>query len=108
MVPAIRALLGDPQAGDDPSEPALLGADLPANDGRQDYVRATLSLKEVVATTAAGEQRLAVATATPHARQDSSMLGILARSDALIVRPAHAPPAGAGKACRIIRIERFC
>ena len=40
VVPAIRALLGDPKAGADRSEPALLGADMPANDIRQDYMRA--------------------------------------------------------------------
>ena len=43
LVPAIRALLGDPDAGNDPSEEARLGADLAENDGRQDYLRATLA-----------------------------------------------------------------
>ena len=36
------------------------------------------------------------------------MLGVLARSDALIVRAPHAPAAEAGDACRIIRLDRFC
>jgi molybdopterin molybdotransferase len=93
MVPAIRAMLGDPRAGADRTEAALLGADLPANDARQDYLRATLR---------PGGDGPSVATA--HAVQDSSMLSVLAASDALIVRPRNAPPARAGEPCRIIRL----
>ncbi|HEX8662915.1 MAG TPA: gephyrin-like molybdotransferase Glp [Beijerinckiaceae bacterium] len=96
VVPAIRRLLGDPSAGDDPTEPAILGANLPANDGRQDYLRAAL---------AASPDALPVATAFPV--QDSSMLSVLARADALLVRPPHAPPAKAGAPCRVIPLERF-
>jgi molybdopterin molybdotransferase len=96
VVPAIRALVGDPTAGDDASEPALLGADLRANDSRQDYLRATL---------APSRDSLPVATALP--AQDSSMLGILAQADALIVRPPHAPAARSGEPCRIIRLAPF-
>jgi molybdopterin molybdotransferase len=96
VVPAIRALLGDPTAGDDPSEAALLGADLRANDGRQDYLRATLT---------PARDGLPVATALP--AQDSSMLGILAQADALIVRPPHAPAAAKGEPCRVIRLAPF-
>jgi molybdopterin molybdotransferase len=96
VVPAIRALLGDRGAGDDPAEPATLGADLPANDARQDYMRAAL---------AHPPDALPVATAFPV--QDSSMLSTLARSDALLIRPAHAPAAKAGDLCRVIRLDRF-
>jgi molybdopterin molybdotransferase len=95
-VPAIRAMLGDPLAGADPAEPARLGADLRANDGRQDYLRATLS---------PSLDDLPVAAALP--AQDSSMLGMLARADALIVRPPHAPAVQSGEACRIIRLANF-
>ena len=108
LVPAIRALVHDPTAGADPTETGVLGTDLPANDERQDYLRATLGALEVIAATAAGQQRLLVPAASAHARQDSSMLGVLERSEALIVRPPRAPPAKAGEACRIIRLERFC
>jgi molybdopterin molybdotransferase len=94
VMPAIRRLLGDPEAGADPSEAALLTTPLPANDRRQDYLRATL------APSASG-----LPMATPHPRQDSSMLSVLARSDALIVRPPHAPAAEAGEPCRIIRLS---
>jgi molybdopterin molybdotransferase len=95
-VPAIHALLGQPGAAEDLTEPAILGVDLPANDQRQDYLRAALY--------AAPE---GWPVATPQARQDSSMLAVLARSEALLVRPPHAPPAKAGDPCRIIRLDRF-
>lgn len=95
VVPAIRALQGDPQAGADRSEPATLGHDLPANDGRADYMRASLALEP---------GRLPVATA--ERRQDSSMLAVLGRSEALLIRAPHAPAAGAGEPCRIMRLNR--
>jgi molybdopterin molybdotransferase len=104
LVPAIRALLGDTDAGADPSEPALLGSDLRANDGRQDYLRAALSPGSVTQD----GQSVTLPIATPHAKQDSSMLTTLARSAALLVRVPHAPAASAGDPCRVIRLDRFC
>ncbi|GJE28865.1 molybdopterin molybdotransferase MoeA [Methylobacterium organophilum] len=95
VVPAIRALLGDPRAGADRSEPALLGRDMPANDQRQDYLRARLDT---------APDRLPVATAEN--RQDSSMLAVLGQSEALLIRPPHAPAAQTGEPCRIIRLDR--
>lgn len=95
MVPAIRAMLADPDAGKDRTEAAVLGADLPANDARQDYLRATL---------APGRDGPPVATA--QAVQDSSMLSVLAASDALIVRPPHTAAARAGDFCRVLRLDR--
>ena len=95
VVPAIRALLGDPKAGADRSEPALLGRDLPENDGRQDYLRAHLET---------APDRLPVAH--PENRQDSSMLAVLGASEALLIRPPHAPAARAGEPCRILRLDR--
>ena len=92
LIPLIRALAGDPQAGADPTEAAVLGCDLPANDSREDYLRATLA-------PGAG-----LPVATPFGRQDSSMLRVLARSHCLVVREPHAPAAKAGEACRIIRL----
>jgi len=108
LIPAVRALLGDPAAASDPTETGLLGADLSANDARQDYVRAALTGKEILVDTPGGRQPLWVPLATPHARQDSSMLALLARSEALIVRAPAAPAARAGEICRFIRLERFC
>ncbi|WP_132257351.1 gephyrin-like molybdotransferase Glp [Methylobacterium segetis] len=95
VVPAIRALVGDPRAGTDRDEPATLGRDLPANDGRADYMRACLDT---------APDRLPVAH--PEARQDSSMLSVLGQAEALLVRPPHAPAAKAGESCRILRLDR--
>ncbi|MGU3327526.1 gephyrin-like molybdotransferase Glp [Methylobacterium mesophilicum] len=95
VVPAIRALQGDPQAGADRSELATLARDLPANDGRADYMRATLALEP---------GRLPVAD--PEKRQDSSMLAVLGRAEALLIRAPHEKAAKAGDACRIIRLDR--
>jgi molybdopterin molybdotransferase len=93
VLPLIEALLGVPQPDRDRSEPGTLGRDLPANDEREDYLRSELAL------TAAGWQ------ATPFEKQDSSMLGTLARADALAIRPAFAKPAKKGDPCRIIRLR---
>jgi molybdopterin molybdotransferase len=108
LVPAIRALLGDPHAEDDPAEDAILGADLPANGDRQDYMRAALQFQDIPLTLAQGPARLRLPVAMPHLVQDSSMLSILERSDALLVRPPHAPAVQAGEPCRIVRLARFC
>jgi molybdopterin molybdotransferase len=91
--PLIRALLGDPSAGADATEPARLGADLPANGVRQDYLRATLALD--------GESGW-VATALP--QQDSSLVRTLAEADALLVRAPYALPARKGDPCRVLRL----
>jgi molybdopterin molybdotransferase len=97
LVPLLRALQGDPDAGADPTEPAILGRDVPANDGRQDYLRARIE--------PAGDDPLP--RVTPARTQDSSMLRLLAEADVLLLRTAHAPPAAAGDPCRIIRLARF-
>ena len=91
LKPLIGALLGDPYA--DMSEAAVLGGDLPANDWRQDYLRASLA-----------ERRDAPPVATAFPLQDSSMLSTLAAADCLIIRPPLAPPARAGEPCRIVRL----
>jgi molybdopterin molybdotransferase len=92
LIPLIRALAGDPQAGADHSEAAVLGCDLPANDSRQDYLRATLHTGQ------------GLPVATPFGQQDSSMLRVLANAHCLVARPPQAPAARAGDACRIIRL----
>ncbi len=95
VVPAIRALLGDPDAGADRSEPAILGCDLPENDLRQDYLRARIE------TAPDG-----LPIVHPENRQDSSMLLILGSAEALLIRAPHAPAAKAGEPCRVIRLDR--
>ncbi len=94
MAPVMQRMLGRP-AGGPPTETAALGADLPANDEREDYLRATLSTDD------AGR-----AVATPFAKQDSSMLSRLAAADALIVRPPRAGPAAAGDSVAIIPLSK--
>jgi molybdopterin molybdotransferase len=94
LVPLIRHLQGDPNAGAPRDEPAILGDELPANDARKDYLRARLSRDP--------EGRR---VATPASRQDSSMLRVLADSNCLIIRDPHASAARAGEACRILRME---
>jgi molybdopterin molybdotransferase len=73
---------------------AVLGGDLPENDERADYLRATL---------ARGPDGRPVATALPV--QDSSMLAPLAAAGCLLIREPHAPPARAGSPCTILRLE---
>jgi molybdopterin molybdotransferase len=92
VVPAIRALLGDATSWP-PTETAVLASDLAANDLRQDYLRATLEHRP-------GELPLV----NPFAKQDSSMLGLLARADALVIRAAHASASSAGERVEIIRL----
>lgn len=108
LIPAIRALLGDARPDLDPAEDAVLGADLPANGPRQDYMRASLACEEFEIALSQGPARMLLPVATPHMIQDSSVLSILERSQALLVRPPHAPAAQAGEPCRIIRLARFC
>jgi molybdopterin molybdotransferase len=92
LVPLIRRLAGRGDIEPAP-EPALLGCDLPDNDERADYLRATL---------AANRGGLPVATPAP--AQDSSMLTPLAGADCLLVREPHAPAAKAGEPCSIVRL----
>lgn len=75
------------------SSKAKLGAALPANDLRQDYIRAKL------------DPDFDGLIATPFPLQDSSMLRVLAEADALIVRPPFAPAAASGEPCEILRLR---
>ncbi|MGD9837323.1 MAG: gephyrin-like molybdotransferase Glp [Afipia sp.] len=92
LVPLIRALSGRTVV-DHPLEKAVLGRAMPANDQRQDYLRARL---------ASGADGLPVAT--PVNAQDSSLVANLAAADALIIRPPFAPAAAAGSLCTILRL----
>jgi molybdopterin molybdotransferase len=94
--PAIDRMQG--LSGVDPArQVALLGKDMPANDQRQDYVRARLVAN-------ADGQRIA----TPFSPQDSSMLSLIARADCLIVRKPQAPEAKAGDTIDIIPLSGGC
>jgi molybdopterin molybdotransferase len=94
LIPLVRKLSGDPEPAPDSSEPAILGVDMKANDQRQDFLRATLSRDEHGRT-----------VATPHEIQDSSLLSVFTRSQALLLRPPFAAAAKAGDECRILRLS---
>ncbi len=93
LAPLLRALQGDPTAGEDKTEGALLGVDLPANKGRRDYLRARLS-------------RTPRDGSSPRRCRcrNSSLLSELAGAQALLIREVDAPPAKAGEPCRIFRL----
>jgi len=74
-------------------EAAILGADLPKNGKRLDFMRASLTPSETE-----------MPTATPFDRQDSSMLAAFAHADCLIMREIGAPPTKAGETVKIVRL----
>jgi molybdopterin molybdotransferase len=90
MKPAMERMLGQP--GNLPTtRPARLAVAVKANDLREDYVRA------LVTRSADG-----TLTVEPHKIQDSSMLSVLAWSNALLVRPAHDLARKAGESVQVI------
>jgi molybdopterin molybdotransferase len=89
LVPLIRRLAGRTDLAR-PAESAVLGNDLPKNDERADYMRATLH----------------DGVATPFPVQDSSMTAPLAKADCLVIREPYEPAAKAGSPCRIVKLER--
>ena len=91
LVPLIRRLAGRQDIERIP-QAALLGRDLPANDERTDYLRATL-----VAGTDSPE-------ATPLPDQDSSLMAPLAKADCLVIRQPHAAAAAKGSDCVILKL----
>jgi molybdopterin molybdotransferase len=72
-----------------------LAGPVPANDRREDYLRASL------VPGADGIERV-----QPFERQDSSMLATFARADALIVRPPHAEALEPGAPVPVLRLNR--
>ena len=83
--PAIEKMLGIIHTNTGEAT-ARLGRNLPANDDRQDYLRATLE------QTPEGEL-----LATPFNAQDSSLQHVLAAADCLVVRPPNTPALRAGE-----------
>ena len=92
LVPLMRRLAGRNNVDHQPQQ-AILGSDLPENDERADYLRATLE---------AGPGGLPVATPLPN--QDSSLMAPLAKADCLLIREARAPAAKAGSPCVILKL----
>ena len=91
LKPLIAKLAGRASASD--LRDAVLGRAMPANDGRQDYVRAAVTRGD------------AGWIATPFSVQDSSMLKLLADAHGLIIRAADAPEARPGDPCRLLMLR---
>ena len=75
---------------------ATITSDLPENDQRQDYMRASIET---------GDGGLTIVR--PARRQDSSMMATLANADAFIVRPPFDPPITAGDTVSVLPMPRF-
>jgi len=90
LAPALAAMAGLPVAGP-VFEAARLRGSLPANDMREDYLRATLEWDGGW-------------VAAPFARQDSAMLTPLAKADALLRRPPFQAALADGAEIEIIRL----
>jgi molybdopterin molybdotransferase len=84
--------------GADPVLPiatARLAGPLPANGPREHWMRARLSNEE------------GVLTAAPFGDQDSSLVTVFARADALLRRPPGAPAAKEGDAVSVLALDRL-
>ena len=92
LTPLLRRLMGRPDLSP-PTESAVLGRELAANDERADYLRAKLERRPDGSF-----------VATAFALQDSSMLAPLAEADCLIIREPYAPAAPAGSRCAIVKL----
>lgn len=93
LVPLLRKLQGRTDFAPAPL-PASLGADMRANDHRQDYLRARIARRP--------DGHL---VATPHERQDSSMQALMVESDGLLIRRPNAPAARAGEPCEVVLFD---
>ena len=93
LAPALRKMLGMRDVMPR-SFAARLDGDLPENDEREDYLRATLVHEP------GGD-----VVAKPYSKQDSSMFATIARADALLIRAPYAPPAKAGDSVEVIPLE---
>jgi molybdopterin molybdotransferase len=93
----LRATLYSLQGLDPARAPleARLAEALPANGPRAHYMRAELTN---------GEGALVV---KPFSDQDSSLVSVFARADALLCRPAHAPAAATGDVVEILPLQRL-
>jgi molybdopterin molybdotransferase len=93
LIPLLRRLAGRIDLSL-PSEPAMLGCALRANDERADYMRATLECRPD-----------GTKIATPFRAQDSSLLVSLAHAHCLVVREPFAPAAEQDSPCAILNLQ---
>lgn len=92
MEPLIRKLAHQPSARREAM--ATTVAALPANDHRQDFVRARLHRET--------SGKLSVES---FGKQDSSLMKQFSQADCLIVRPPHAPALPAGMTCPVLLLH---
>ena len=97
LLPALNRMSGSLEDAAPRTVRARLGAALPENDRRFDFLRARLEPAE------GGAEPVVL----PFPVQDSSMLKTLARADALVLRPPHAPAAAAGEAVEAIPLAHL-
>ncbi|MAD94455.1 MAG: molybdopterin molybdenumtransferase MoeA [Rhodobacteraceae bacterium] len=91
LIPALRAMLGLGKAAM-LREVATLGCDIGKNGPRSHYMRAQLLISN------------GKLICTPETRQDSSLLSVLARADALMIRDPDDPPRKMGDTVQFIRL----
>jgi molybdopterin molybdotransferase len=94
LVPLLRTLLGRTDAML-ARKRAAFASSWPANDLREDYIRARFVLDETSG----------IIKVAPLAPQDSSLVRVLQHADCLVVRPPFAPEAKPGDACEIIDLR---
>ncbi len=91
LVPLLRRLTG--RTDIQPTrQAAILGRDMPENDEREDYLRATLT------------DGPSGPVATPLPDQDSSLMAPLAKAACLLIREPFAQKAAAGSPCVILKL----
>ncbi len=78
LIPLLRTMNGRTDVSL-PVESAVLGCDLPANDERMDFLRASVR-----------QEAGGCFVATPFGVQDSSMVDVLAKADCLVIREPYA------------------
>lgn len=94
LIPLLETLQGQAIEPGVRLKPAILGADVPKNAQRMDFMRAeTIGWKN------------GLRVVKPLPTQDSSMLRLLSQADILLVRPPNAPAAMAGEPCDILPLE---
>lgn len=94
LKPLVLALLG--RTADPVLRTASLARDLPANGLREQWMRAALSTDDDART-----------VIEPFAQQDSSLVGVFSRADALLLRKAGAPAAAAGTNVHYLALDRL-
>ncbi|MGO4336876.1 gephyrin-like molybdotransferase Glp [Labrys sp. KB_33_2] len=94
LVPLLRTLLGRADAGLSRRK-AVFASAWPANDVREDYIRARFVLDDT----------LDILKVEPLELQDSSLVSVMQHADCLVVRPPFAPEAKPGDICEIIDLR---